>query len=113
TFFILFALLAFSQSSFSQEKPKHYKKTEINIAPMINIDPITITVPEVVTITNDLRQLYEKSFETEPGKILTASSVAGDIEISTWDRNEFQVKIMGNDEAERKLVFEAYKTDEG
>ncbi len=112
TFFVLFIIFALSQSAISQEKPKH-NKTEVNIAPMIIIEPETVTIPKVVITTDDLRQLYEKTFDTETGKTLTASSVAGDIEISTWDRNEFQVKIMGNDEAERKLIFDAHKTDEG
>lgn len=113
TFFIILAvILAISQTLYSQEKPKHHTKTEINITPMIEINPVDVTVPYVV-VTDDLRQLYEKSIETTGGKILTASSVAGDIEISTWDKNEVNVKILGNDEAERKLIFDSYQTDEG
>jgi hypothetical protein len=62
---------------------------------------------------DDLKLLYEKSIETEDGKTLTASSVAGNIEISVSDKTEVNVKIFGNDEAEKKLIFDSYKTDEG
>src|ERR1700674_1105604 len=62
---------------------------------------------------HDLNLIYEKSLQTEAGKILNTSSVAGDIEISTWDKNEVSVKIYGNSEAELKLVFDAGNTYDG
>src|SRR5438876_6281582 len=107
-FKIILVIFVFSQSLYSQTKPKHIK-TKITYKPVtVQIEPIELTI-----VSGDLRQIYEKSVETESGRTLTASSVAGDIEISTWDKNEVEVKVMGNDEAERKLLFDAYKTDEG
>lgn len=104
-FFIALAAYTLNPALYSQIKHSH-KHTEINIQPMIQTE-------NTISVADDLKQLYKKSVETESGKTLTASSVAGDIEISTWDKNEVEVNIKGNDEAEKKLIFDCYKTDEG
>jgi len=106
---IMAVMFILSQTIYSQTKHTH-KHTEINIMSIMQTEPI---LPVLTEINNDLKQLYEKSFETESGKSLTASSAAGDIVISIWDKNEVEVKIMGNYEAELKLIFDSYKTDEG
>lgn len=66
-----------------------------------------------LTFADDARLLFEKSIPTESGKELITSLVAGGIEISTWDKNEVNVKVFGNDEAEEKIVFSAEPTSTG
>ena len=66
-----------------------------------------------LTFADDARLLFEKSIPTESGKELITSLVAGGIEISTWDKNEVNIKVFGNDEAEEKIVFSAEPTSTG
>lgn len=65
------------------------------------------------TQADDARLLFEKTISTESGKELITSLVAGGIEISTWDKNEVNVKVYGNDEAEEKIIFSAEQTSTG
>ncbi|HMQ78147.1 MAG TPA: hypothetical protein PKE39_07600 [Ignavibacteria bacterium] len=66
-----------------------------------------------LTLADDARLLFEKTISTESGKELITSLVAGGIEISTWDKNEVNVKVYGNDEAEEKIIFTAEQTSTG
>lgn len=66
-----------------------------------------------LTLADDARLLFEKTISTESGKELITSLVAGGIEISTWDKNEVNVKVYGNDEAEEKIIFSAEQTSTG
>lgn len=64
-------------------------------------------------VSNDTRLLYEKTLQTEPGKELVVTLVAGNIKVSTWSNNEVNVKIYGNDEAEDKVIFNAENVESG
>jgi DUF4097 and DUF4098 domain-containing protein YvlB len=62
---------------------------------------------------NDLKLLLDKTVQTEPGKLLDLNTIAGDINITVSDRNEANVKIYGNDNAEQSIVFTADNSSEG
>ena len=53
------------------------------------------------------------TFFSWPSISRITSLVAGGIEISTWDKNEVNVKVYGNDEAEEKIIFSAEETSSG
>ncbi len=54
---------------------------------------------------NELHTLREKSFSIQPGKNLNIEASFGDVMITTWDKAEVHVKILGNDKAEEKVKF--------
>jgi hypothetical protein len=56
-------------------------------------------------IDDDLKVLHDRTFKTEAGKKLKISGSSGDILVSSWDRAEVQVKILGNDKAREKTEF--------
>ncbi len=53
----------------------------------------------------DYHTLREKSFSIQPGKNLNLEASFGDVLITTWDKAEVYVKILGNDKAEDKVTF--------
>lgn len=66
------------------------------------------------TITaDDARLLFEKTLQTEPGKDLTTSLIAGSVTVTSWGNNEVSVKVYGNDEAEEKIIFTAENVPSG
>ena len=62
--------------------------------------------------TKDLKVLKEKNFTITPGKRLIVKTSSGDISISTWDKPEVYIKILGNERAARKVDFTFNATDE-
>ncbi len=52
-----------------------------------------------------LKTLHEKTFKTEPGKKITVNASMGDVDISSWNKEEVYVKILGNSKAEDKMNF--------
>ena len=54
---------------------------------------------------SSLHTLREKSFHIQPGKNLNIEASFGDVMITTWDKAEVHVKILGNDKAEEKVKF--------
>jgi DUF4097 and DUF4098 domain-containing protein YvlB len=62
---------------------------------------------------DDLKLLQQKTLQTEPGKSLTLSSVSGNVIINSWSKNEFEVKIYGNEKAENYLTFDISPTETG
>jgi hypothetical protein len=64
-------------------------------------------------IADDARLLFESTLDTEPGKELVTSLIAGGVTISTWQNNQVNVKVYGNDEAEEKIVFFAESNESG
>ena len=55
---------------------------------------------------NDLKLLLEKSVPTETGQKLRVDVVAGNVKVTSWEKNEVYVKVYGNDEAEENVDFE-------
>jgi len=62
---------------------------------------------------NDLKLLLDKTLQTETGKLLDANTVIGDFKITVWDKNEAGVKVYGNENAEKYLVFTAENSASG
>ena len=53
----------------------------------------------------NLQVLQEKTFQINQGKTLKVDASSGNIEISTWDKNEVYMKISGNNRAKDKVEF--------
>jgi Fe-S cluster biogenesis protein NfuA len=54
---------------------------------------------------DNLPVLHEKTFQISPGKVLELNTSGGNVEITTWDKNEVYVKIFGNERAKSKVNF--------
>ncbi len=52
-----------------------------------------------------LKVIQEKSFSISPGNNFKLDASSGDIIISSWNKNEVHVKILGNDKAKDKVEF--------
>ncbi len=59
---------------------------------------------------DNMKLIKEQSFTVQSGGILNVKTPAGSISVSSWDKNETNVKIYGNDNAEENLVFELTQT---
>ena len=59
----------------------------------------------------NLQVLQEKTFQINQGKTLKVDASSGNIEISSWDKNEVYVKISGNNRAKEKVEF-TFQNDE-
>ena len=53
----------------------------------------------------NLKTLHEKTFKTEAGKKIEVNAYSGDVEISSWTRDEVYVKVLGNNKAEERVKF--------
>lgn len=85
----------------------------MKLSALFTVSILTLLFMGKLTLADDARLLFERSISTESGKELITSLVAGGIEISTWDKNEVNVKVFGNDEAEEKIIFSAEQTSTG
>ena len=55
---------------------------------------------------DDPKLLVDKTLPTEKGQKLRVDTQAGNVKITSWDKNEVQVKIYGNENTEEKFEFE-------
>jgi len=62
--------------------------------------------------SGDKKVIKEKSFQISPGKKINVESESGDIIITTWNRSEVYVKIIGNDNAADKYDFSFNANDD-
>lgn len=62
--------------------------------------------------SDDKKVIKEKSFQISPGKKINIDAESGDIIITTWNRSEVYVKIIGNDKAADKYDFNFDATSE-
>jgi hypothetical protein len=60
---------------------------------------------------DDLKILYEKTFNISAGKNLKLETSSGDVTVLTWDKNEVYVRILGNEKAKDKVNF-SFHSDE-
>jgi hypothetical protein len=72
---------------------------------------ISCTMNSSYSDDQNLQVLQEKTFQINQGKTLKLDASSGNIEISTWDKNEVYVKISGNNRAKEKTKF-TYNSDE-
>ena len=59
----------------------------------------------------DLKVIKERTFQISPGKDLKVEASSGDVSVSSWDKNEVYIKILGNEKAEDKMKFEFYNDE--
>jgi len=85
----------------------------MKLSAILALNLLAIILMGKIALADDARLLFEKTISTSSGKELITSLVAGGIEISTWDKNEVNVKVYGNDEAEEKIIFSAEETSTG
>lgn len=52
-----------------------------------------------------LKVIHDKTFSISPGNDFKLDASSGDILISSWNKNEVHVKILGNDKAKEKVEF--------
>jgi DUF4097 and DUF4098 domain-containing protein YvlB len=52
-----------------------------------------------------LKVIHDKTFPISPGNDFKLDASSGDVMISSWDKNEVHVKILGNDKAKVKVEF--------
>lgn len=62
---------------------------------------------------DDARLLFDATLDTQPGRELVTSLIAGSVTITSWQNNQVSIKVYGNDEAEEKIVFKADANESG
>lgn len=60
----------------------------------------------------DLQTIQEKSFPIQPGKDLKVEASSGDVTVTTWDKSEVYIKILGNEKARDKMEFKFNNNDD-
>jgi DUF4097 and DUF4098 domain-containing protein YvlB len=60
----------------------------------------------------NLETIQEKTFQIQPGKNLKVEASTGDVQITTWDKSEVYIKILGNDNAREKVAFSFNNNDD-
>jgi Toastrack DUF4097 len=60
----------------------------------------------------NLKVIEERTFQISPGKDLKLEASSGDVSISSWDKDEVCIKILGNDRAEDKMKFDFYNNED-
>ena len=93
-------------------------KLSINAIQSTKLLLITFLMFSGLLIINDYtaaagKTLYEKSFQTKSGELLNVSISAGDIIVSSWDKNEVSITVIGDEDVNEYLEFFFEKTDEG
>ena len=63
-------------------------------------------------LNDDLQVIHDKTFKIEPGKSIKLSGSVGDILVTSWDRSEVQVKVLGNKKAMEKVDFKFNPSDD-
>jgi DUF4097 and DUF4098 domain-containing protein YvlB len=62
---------------------------------------------------SNLKVLEERTFNTTPGKNFELKASAGDVFISTTDSPNVNIKILGNEKAQKNFTFEFENTSNG
>lgn len=70
----------------------------------------------LITYTNifgdNLNTIKERTFKISPGKNLKVDASSGSVSVTSWDKNEVYIRILGNEKAEDKMEFKFYSNDE-
>ena len=59
----------------------------------------------------DLQVIHEKTFPVEWGKDLRIKTSGGDVTVTSWDKAEVYIKVLGNDNARDNIHFEFNNTN--
>ena len=68
-------------------------------------------VEAVSDLGGDLETIHEKTFSIQPGKNLHVETSSGDVTVTTWDKSEVYIKVLGNEKARDKVDF-SFKNDD-
>lgn len=60
----------------------------------------------------DLNTIEERTFQISSGKDLKVDASSGSVSVTSWDKNEVYIKILGNKKAEDKMKFKFYSDDD-
>jgi DUF4097 and DUF4098 domain-containing protein YvlB len=66
---------------------------------------ITLLLVTGVSAARELKVLYEKTYHISSGKELKVDASVGDVMISTWDKDEVYIKVLGNQKAQDDVEF--------
>jgi DUF4097 and DUF4098 domain-containing protein YvlB len=61
---------------------------------------------------DNLQVLHEKTFQISPGKALKVETDQGDVMITSWDKSEVYIKVLGNEKAKDKMDFSFNGTED-
>jgi hypothetical protein len=90
-----------------------YRKITIAAAVILFILNLTATAGAQNRNHDNLKLIIEKSFQTSEGKTVFVNISGGDIDVNSWNKNEVNIKILGDDNTEDKFEFELNNTDNG
>ena len=65
-----------------------------------------------ISMDDDLQLIKEKSFNISPGKELKVEIQGGDVMVTSWDKSEVYVIILGNENAMEKMDFSIDANDD-
>lgn len=70
-----------------------------------------LVYPKTNSTDEKLKIMHDKTFSLLPGSNLILDASSGDVVISSWDKNEANIKILGNDPAKEKvdIIFKESK----
>lgn len=70
-----------------------------------------LVYPKTNSTDEKLKIIHDKTFSLLPSSNLILDASSGDVVISSWDKNEVNIKILGNDQAKEKvdIVFKESK----
>jgi hypothetical protein len=75
---------------------------------------LSVTALMLSTVNaQDVQTIREASFPTKSGEKLEVIVQGGDVVVKSWDKEEVEVIVKGNEKAAKKMSFEIEKTDEG
>jgi hypothetical protein len=60
---------------------------------------------------DDLQVIHEKSFPIEPGKNLRVKTSGGDVTVTSWNKSEVYIKVLGNEKARDEIDYKFDNTD--
>ena len=72
---------------------------------------LILTAACVNAFSDNLKIIEEKTFQIQPGKNLKVDASSGGVSITSWDKNEVYVKILGNEKTKDKMEFK-FKNDD-
>lgn len=65
------------------------------------------------TFAGEPVKIKEAKFPAKSGEMLSVNISGGDINVTSWDKDEVEIIIKGNETAAKKISFEIEKTSEG
>lgn len=84
---------------------KFIKRLSIELFALMTI-LISFSAPAKVFISDDnLKVINDRTFTIAAGNNLILDASSGDVQISSWKRNEVKVRILGNEQAKEKVEF--------